>query len=241
MPKNKPLPLRYPEEITSELPKVGGRAAEILADENGQRLISARPPGKKPSRARGRRLARDGAVRPASGRPKGVSRQRQELQLQLHRDLAWLGLPYKQNLYSFLVERLRDPDWRKEYGLTPPECPRAYGKSERHFRREIAFVHKEIWGNKGKKESRSLWQHWRHQDYRLTQKGTAVAAGNCRRCIRGGVYVGPCCCLAREIGRQGRQDRRDRKCMCCGNAFLSEGNRNRLCLRCRRRGLPQYA
>jgi hypothetical protein len=33
-----PKPLRYPEEITSQLQVVGGRAAEILADENGQRL-----------------------------------------------------------------------------------------------------------------------------------------------------------------------------------------------------------
>jgi len=30
-------PLRYPEEITSQ-PAVGGRAAEILAEENGRRL-----------------------------------------------------------------------------------------------------------------------------------------------------------------------------------------------------------
>jgi hypothetical protein len=34
----KPKPLRYPEEISSQLPVVGGRAAEILAEENGRRL-----------------------------------------------------------------------------------------------------------------------------------------------------------------------------------------------------------
>jgi hypothetical protein len=51
------------------------------------------------------------------GRPRGVSEQRQELQLQLHRDLAQLGYPYKPDLYSFLVKNLPDPDWRKEYQL----------------------------------------------------------------------------------------------------------------------------
>jgi hypothetical protein len=185
------------------------------------------------------------------GRPKGETERHQELQKQIHMDLAWLGCPYKPDLYSFLVKNLLDLDWRKEYELTPPECPKVYKRiGERHFRREIAFVHQEIWGKKSKKESRSLWQHWRHQNYRLTrvQKDTIViGTGNCRRCVRGGVYVGPCYCLlggvnpeAREIRQQGvKIAMTKRKCMCCGDAFLSEGIHNRLCLKCRRpqRGL----
>jgi len=186
---------------------------------------------------------------PKRGRPKGETERHRELQKQIHMDLAWLGCPYKPDLYSFLVKNLLDPDWRKEYQLTPPECPKAYQRiHERHFRREIAFVHREIWGKNSKKESSSLWQHWRHQNYRLTraQKGTIVVS-NCHRCFRGKVYVGPCYCLldranlkARETGRQGVKIAvTKRKCMRCGNAFLSEGRHNRLCLKCRRpqRGL----
>ena len=163
----------------------------------------------------------------------------------------WRGsaAPINRICTRFLVKNLLDPDWRKEYQLTPPECPKPYQRiHERHFRREIAFVHREIWGKNSKKESSSLWQHWRHQNYRLTraQKGTIVVS-NCHRCFRGKVYVGPCYCLldranlkARETGRQGVKIAvTKRKCMRCGNAFLSEGRHNRLCLKCRRpqRGL----
>jgi hypothetical protein len=189
-------------------------------------------------------------VRGKRGRPRGETLLRRELQKQIHEDLAWLGLPYKPDLYSYLVKKLLESGWRTEQQLKPPECPEAYERiGKRHFRREIAIVHERIWGKLRKKESRSLWQHWRHQNYRLTrhqnyrltrdQKGT-TAVGNCRRCIRGGVYVGPCYCLAREIGQQGRQDRRNRKCISCGNTFLSGGIHNRLCSECKQRRLPQY-
>jgi hypothetical protein len=177
------------------------------------------------------------------GRPKGETDRHRELRKQIEMDLARLGLPYKQNLYSFLTQKLPDPKWRKEYGLTPPECP--YEKiRERHFRREIALAHQKIWGGP---KNRSLWQHWRHQKYRLTRaasgevppKGIIVFnTGNCRRCVRGGVYVGPCSCFARKIGQQGHQGYRDRKCVICGKAFLSEGIHNRVCAKCNRS--PRY-
>jgi hypothetical protein len=192
---------------------------------------------KKKSGAQQRKRARTRkilGVRGKRGRPEGETDRHRELQKQIHEDLAWLGLPYKPDLYSYLVKKLPEPGWRTEHQLTPPECPEAYERiGERHFRREITFVHEKIWGKKSKKD----WQHWLHQNYRLTrvQKGTiAVATGNCRRCIRGGVYVGPCYCFAREIGQQGRQHRRNRKCMSCGNAFLSGGTHNRLCPKCKR-------
>lgn len=111
-----------------------------------------------------------GLMRFAKRKPTGKTERHRELQAQIHMDLAWLGLPYKPDLYSFLWKNLRDPQWRKEYQLTPPECPAAYKTiHKRHFRRETAFVHWQIWGKGRKKESRSLWQHWRHQNYRLTR------------------------------------------------------------------------
>ena len=140
-----------------------------------------KPSRKKPSGAHRDALARaknnnwpTSPIQPGTvGRPKGVSERRQKLRLQLHRDLAWLGLPYKPDLYSFLAENLKDPDWRAQYEWPPgcpPGCPKVYRTIDtRHFRREIAFVHQIIWGKKGKREGRSLWQHWRHQDYRLTR------------------------------------------------------------------------
>ena len=79
------------------------------------------------------------------GRPKGLSEQRQELQLQLHRDLTWLGLPYKP--YSYLAENLQDHDWRAGKALRPRKCPKAYKDlSQRTLRREIATVHRLVWG-----------------------------------------------------------------------------------------------
>jgi hypothetical protein len=165
------------------------------------------------------------------GRPKGETERRQQLQQQIHTDLAWLGCPYKPDLYSFLVKNLPDPEWRTEYQLTPPECPEVYNKSigkrigERYFRREIAFVHRKIWGGP---KSRSLWQHWRHQNYRLTrikEDTIVVDTGTCRK--RGGAR------------RRVKIAVTKRKCMICKKSFSSEGIQNRLCSKCSRQ-LPRY-
>ena len=110
---------------------------------------------KKPSGAHRDALARainnnwpTSPIRPGTvGRPKGVSEQRQERQLQLHRDLAWLGLPYKPDLYSYLAKKLQDPNWRAGAELKPRKCPKAYKDlSHRTLRREIAAVHPRVCG-----------------------------------------------------------------------------------------------
>ena len=161
------------------------------------------------------------------GRPKGETERHREVQKQIHEDLAWLGVPYKPDLYSWLAEKLPDPEWRAEYVLPTPGCPKVYKTTgRRHFRREISFVHRKIWDGP---KSRSLWQHWRHQDYRLTraQEVTIViGTGNCR----GGANL-----EARKIGRQGAKiTMTKRECMSCGNAFSSKNKYNRLCLKCNR-------
>jgi hypothetical protein len=129
---------------------------------------------KKKSGAQQRKRARtmgflsDGKWCGKRGRPKGETTRHQELQAQIHKDLAWLGLPYKPDLHSYLAKNLPDPNWRTSYLLTPPECPEVYTMIDRrHFRREIALAHHKAWGGA---KNRSLWQHWRHQSYRATKK-----------------------------------------------------------------------
>jgi integrase len=53
-------------------------------------------------------------VRGKRGRPEGETDRHRELQKQIHQDLAWLGLPYKPDLYSYLVKKLPEPGWRTE-------------------------------------------------------------------------------------------------------------------------------
>jgi hypothetical protein len=107
-----------------------------------------------------------GILRGKRGRLKGETEKRRELRKQIHGDLAWLGLPYKPDLFSYLARNLPNPKWRTEYLLRPPECPKVYKTIlGRHFRREIALVHNKIWG----KKSRALSQNLRHQNYRATR------------------------------------------------------------------------
>jgi hypothetical protein len=151
---------------------------------------------------------------PKRGRPKGETKRHQELQNQIYRDLAQLGLPYGPNLYTYLTKNLPDPKFRAQYQLAvadfdaghfreTDECPQAYKIiGERHFRREIASVHRKI---RGWHENRSLGQRW-WQAHTVQEQARAKSKfrqsvrgrGGCSKCFRKGVYVGPCYCLMRQ-------------------------------------------
>jgi hypothetical protein len=129
-----------PQSVPSRRKKPSGAQRDALA--RTIKILGGAPP--RPSKRR---------------RPKGITAQRQNRQLQLYRDLAWLGWPYKPGLYSYLATNLPDPVWRAGEKLRPRKCPEAYKayrgvghQSLRHrsLRREIAVVHSQIWGGRSK-------------------------------------------------------------------------------------------